>query len=463
MGSRSSTRSFKKVLLWIIIPAIILAALFGYLSKHKNNSRFWFDEGWYQNFTLKNGMEVIVIPNHKIPAVTQMVWYKVGSIEDPKGKSGLAHFLEHLMFKGTPAHPKGDFSKLVEQNGGQENAFTSHDYTAYYQVISKDKLTLMMSLEADRMKNLILSPEEVASERAVILEERKMRYDNQPRALLKEKMEQALFPNHPYGTQAIGWEKEMEGLTREDALEFYKKYYAPNNAILIVAGDVKADEVAKLAKKYYEPLAPSKDLQERIQLPEPGAVTEHEVELVDERVREPEIWQAYIAPSYHGSDGGSDFYAAVLLSKILGEGNLSRFYRNLVVDKKLASMAGTDYDGITFGPGGFEAFAIPASGVSINDVRVAMQEEIKKIAENGIDDAELELAKKSLIAEQTYGHEGLQSMGLLAGQLAIANIDPDFISTLPDSINAISADEIQIVAQKIFKDENKVTGVLHGK
>ena len=463
MENPSSTKlSIKTVVLSILIAVLVLAVAWAYFSKSKS-SIFRFDEGWYQSFTLKNGMEVIVIPNHKIPAVTQMVWYKVGAIEDPAGKSGLAHFLEHLMFKGTPSHPEGQFSKLVEQNGGQENAFTSHDYTAYYQVISKDKLPLMMSLEADRMQNLILSPEEVGHERAVILEERKMRYDNQPRALLKEKMSAALYPNHPYSIQAIGWANEMEGLTREDALSFYKKYYAPNNAILIVAGDVTAKEVEALAKKYYGPLQPSKDLKERITLPEPGKITQHEIAFTDERVKDPEFWLSYTAPNYRGGNDGEEFYAMILLSKILGEGNLSRFYRSLVVEKKLATMAGSDYDGINFGVGELEIHAIPAYGVPMSTLREAIKEEINKVLTQGVDDAELESAKKSLIAEQTYSHEGLQSLGLLAGSLAVIDIDPDFITTLPDRINAVTPDQIQIVAQKVLKDDNAVVGVLSGK
>lgn len=440
----------------------MLVAYWTYASKTKG-SILRFDEGWYQTFLLKNGMEVIVIPNHKIPAVTQMVWYKVGAIEDPSGKSGLAHFLEHLMFKGTPSYPKGEFSRLVEKNGGKENAFTSHDYTGYYQVISKDKLELVMKLEADRMTNLVLDEDEVNSERSVILEERKMRYDNTPRMLLRERMDAALFPAHPYGTQAIGWDKEMETLTREDALNFYKKYYAPNNAILIVAGDVTMKEVEKLAKKYYGPIEANKKLPDRVMLPEPGKIMQHDVLLEDERVRDPELWRSYISPSFRDNEGGEDFYAAVLLSKILGEGTLSRFYQHLVVEKKIATMAGTDYDGVTFGPGNFDVFAIPANGVSIADLKAAINEEIKTIIEKGVDDAELESAKKSLIAEQTYAHEGLQSLGVLAGQLSVIDIDPDFITTFPDRINAVDADEVRKAAERIFNDETSVTGVLSGK
>ena len=331
MENPSSTKSSIKVVgIFILVLALALAA---FLYFHKSRDYFRFNEGWYQSFTLKNGLQVIVVPNHKIPAVTQMMWYKVGAVEDPAGKSGLAHFVEHLMFKGTPKHPKGEFSKLVEQNGGHENAFTAHDYTAFYQVISKEKLPLIMELEADRMHNLVLEPEDVEKERRVILEERKMRYDNQPRALLKEKMDDALYPNTPYHIQAIGWEKEMEGLTREDALAFYKKYYAPNNGILIVAGDVDAKEVEKLANKYYGPLPSNPNIKPRADYPVLSPVTNKDLVFHDARVKEPEFWREYIAPNYSENDG-DDYYSLVLLSKIMGEGNLSRLYRDLVIDKK---------------------------------------------------------------------------------------------------------------------------------
>lgn len=453
---RSLTRTLAFTGVVIFLMALIGVVYWSKLSK----SQLWFDEGWYQTFMLKNGMQVIVIPNHKIPAVSHMVWYRVGAVEDPDEKSGLAHFLEHLMFKGTPKHPAGEFSKLVEQNGGHENAFTSHDYTAYYQVISKDKLPLMMELEADRMTHLSLKQEDVDHELQVILEERKMRIDNQPRALMKEQMDLQLYQDHPYGTQVIGWSDEMEGLTRNDALAFYKKYYAPNNAILVVAGDVDAKDVEALAKKYYGVIPANPNLKDREIPALPEQLSPRDVVYPDARVREPEYWRSYMAPNFANNEENEDFYALTLLSKIVGEGNISRLYRSLVVDKKIATSVGSDYSGLNLGPGEFEVYAIPSTGVPVAEVKKAIDAELEKVLKEGVTDDELELAKKSLLAEQIYEHEGLQNLSTLVGALAVLNVEPEFVSTLPDRINAVTTDEIQEAAQKVIKPENSVSGEL---
>jgi zinc protease len=276
-----------------------------------------------ETFTLKNGLQVVVIPNHRAPVVTHMIWYKFGAADEHRGKSGIAHFLEHLMFKGTPHVPDGQFSMIVKKLGGNDNAFTTHDYTAFYQDISLPSLPRMMEMEADRMKNLTLDESQVTSERQVIIEERHQRVDNQPAAKFQEQMMSALFINHPYGTPVIGWLHEMEGLTREDALTNYNTWYAPNNAILVVSGDITAADLKPLAEKYYDDI-PTSDVPVRSRPMPAPIIAETQMTYKDPRVGLPVIMKTYRAP--HGSD------ALELLTEIFGGSTTSRLYKDLVID-----------------------------------------------------------------------------------------------------------------------------------
>lgn len=253
-------------------------------------------------FTLDNGMEVVVIEDHRAPAVTQMVWYRIGAADEPPGHSGIAHFLEHLMFQGTDDMAEGAFSATVEENGGTDNAFTSWDYTAYFQRVAADRLDLMMKMEADRMRDLQLTEDDVVTERQVILEERSQRTDGDPGSLMNEQMAAAQFMNHPYGIPVIGWRHEMEALSRQDALDFYQANYAPNNAILIVAGDVQPDEVRALVEKHYGPLAPSDRIKPRERPQEPPQLAERRLVMQDERVSEPYLVRTYLAPERNAGD-----------------------------------------------------------------------------------------------------------------------------------------------------------------
>ncbi|MEO1422615.1 MAG: pitrilysin family protein, partial [Pseudomonadota bacterium] len=221
------------------------------------------------SFTLENGLQVVVIEDDRAPVVTNMVWYKVGSADDPRGKSGIAHYLEHLMFKGTDELAPGEFSEIVAANGGQGNAFTSYDFTGYFQRIASDRLETVIRMEADRMRDLVISQDDWLAERAVVLEERASRVENSPSALLGEQRTAALYLHHPYAVPIIGWRHELEALTREDALEFYERFYAPNNAILVVAGDTTREEVRRLAETHFGPLDPSVDLPDRERVSEP--------------------------------------------------------------------------------------------------------------------------------------------------------------------------------------------------
>ncbi|HLJ70061.1 MAG TPA: pitrilysin family protein, partial [Roseiarcus sp.] len=296
------------------------------------------------NFRLANGLEVVVIPDHRAPVVTHMVWYRNGSADDPPGKSGIAHFLEHLMFKGTAAHPQGEFSKVIAELGGQENAFTGNDYTAYFQRVAKQHLGVMMAFEADRMTGLQLTDEVVAPERDVVLEERRMHCDADPGAQLGEAMQAALFTHHPYGTPIIGWAHEIEDLSRADALAYYRRFYTPQNATLIVAGDVEPDEVRTLAETTYGKIKPLGETPQRRRPKEPPALARRTVTVNDEKVEQP-VWQrCYLTPSYRTAQPG-EAEAIEVLAHILGGGQTSLLYRVLTIEERIAAAIGAQYLG----------------------------------------------------------------------------------------------------------------------
>src|SRR6187402_1899446 len=278
------------------------------------------------DYKLANGLELVVIPDHRAPVVTHMIWYKVGSADETAGKSGLAHFLEHLMFKGTDKNPSGRFSQVVATIGGQENAFTSADYTGYFQRVPRDQLKAMMEFEADRMTGLELTDDVVRPELNVVLEEQNMRVANNPAARLGEQMDAALYLNHPYGRPVIGWRHEIEQLDREGALEFYRRFYAPNNAILVVAGDVTAAEVRTMAEETYGKVPRFAEIKPRLRPQEPVQQAARTVTLADPRVTQPSISRYYLAPSSLKARPGES-EALDVLAHILGRGSNSRLYQ----------------------------------------------------------------------------------------------------------------------------------------
>ena len=330
-----------------------------------------------ETFTLDNGMQVVVVTNRRAPVVSHHVWYKVGSADSPLGKSGLAHFLEHLMFKGTANLEPGEFSRIVARNGGNENAFTGPDYTGYFQTIAKDRLELVMRMEADRMVNLVLDDDEVVRERSVVLEERSQRTDNDPGARLGEQLNATQFYHHPYRLPVIGWRHEMETYSREDALDFYRAWYAPNNAVLIVAGDIDAAELRPLAEKYYGAI-PARPVPERDRVQEPPQDARREVVLSDPRVQQPYWLRSYLAPSF--SAGASEHaYPLEVLSEILGGTSTSRLYRSLVIEQKLATSAGAYYRGTALDLTTFRVYATPRPGVSLDQLEAAVEAELDRL------------------------------------------------------------------------------------
>ncbi len=411
-----------------------------------------------ETFTLENGMEVVVVPNHRAPVVVHMVWYRVGAADDPVGKSGVAHFLEHLMFKGTPSYPDGEFSRLVARHGGNENAFTSQDYTGYYQKVAKERLGLVMALEADRMTNLVLSDEVVLPERDVIIEERRSRVDNEPSALLGEQIAAAQYLAHPYGVPIIGWEHEIRALTTDDALAFYRRHYAPGNAILVVSGDITVAELKPLAEKHYG-VIPAQDIAPRLRPQEPPQRAARRVELRDGRVSQPSLSRSYIAPSL--TAGATEHaYPLQLLAEALGGGATSRLYRALVVERQLAASAGAWYDDLSLDLTRFVVYATPSPGVEIAELEAAIDEEIARLLDDGVGEDEIARIKQRLIAETTYARDSLYTAARAFGAARTSGVSVAEIEAWPDRIEAVTVEQINQAARAVLRFEGSVTGVL---
>ncbi|WP_404438559.1 M16 family metallopeptidase [Bradyrhizobium daqingense] len=412
------------------------------------------------SFTLSNGMQVVVIPDRRTPVVTEMIWYKVGSADETPGKSGLAHFLEHLMFKGTSKHPAGEFSQTVLRVGGNENASTSVDYTNYFQRVPKEQLPTMMEFEADRMTGLVLKDENVLPERDVVLEEYNMRVANNPDARLNEQIMAALYLNHPYGRPVIGWHQEIEKLDREDALAFYRRFYAPNNAILVIAGDVDAAEVRPLVERNFgsipaQPAIPARRV--RPQEPEPAAP--RTVTLADPRVEQPSMRRYYLVPSATTAAAGESA-ALDVLAQLIGSGSNSYLYRALVVDKPLAVSANASYSSISLDPTQFAISAAPKPGVSFAEVEQAVDGVIANVAQNPIRAEDLERVKTQLIAEAIYAQDNQAVLARWYGGALTTGLSIEDIRSWPDRIRAVTAEQVRAAAQKWLQKKRSVTGYL---
>lgn len=411
------------------------------------------------DFTLDNGLEVVVIPDRRAPVVTHMLWIKVGSADEEPGKSGIAHFLEHLMFKGTENHPQGEFSARIAEVGGRENAFTSYDYTAYFQQVAPEHLEEMMQFESDRLTGLVLTDEVVDPERQVVIEERNSRIETRPNAILGEAINATLYQNSGYGVPIIGWMHEIEQLNRQDALEFYQRYYAPNNAILIVAGDVDAEDVRVLAEEYYGPIPANPDLGERIRTQEPPQRTARTVTLRDERVTVPGYSRTWLVPSYTTADEG-EAEALDLLAEILGGGIRSRLYQALVVEQGIASSAGAYYRGTALNDTSFGVYGAPRGEATLEDVERAADAEIGRIAQDGITEEELEAAKNRYLRSVIFARDDQSGMANLYGSALTTGSTVRDVAEWPDRIRAVEADAIKAAAERYLDSSRAVTGYL---
>ena len=410
-------------------------------------------------FKLDNGMEVVVVEDHRAPAVQQMVWYRAGSADEPKGSSGVAHFLEHLLFKATDKMEAGEFSATVALNGGRDNAFTSYDYTAYFQRVAADRLELMMEMEADRMKNIRLTPENIRTERDVILEERNQRTDNSPGALFNEQVNAAQYLNHRYGTPVIGWRHEMEELDLDDALSFYETYYSPNNAILVVSGDVEPDEVRRLAEKYYGVIPANPDLPERIRTQEPPQTAERRLVFRDARVAQPYVTRSYLAPE---RDPGDQEKAAALtiLSEILGGGTTSYLAEKLQFDTQVATYTGAFYNGGSLDDTTFDFVVVPAAGVTLQDAEDALDAALQSFLETGVDADQLDRIKLQIRANQIYARDDAESVANRYGRALAIGLTVEDVQAWPGILDAVTADDIMQAAREVLDRRTSVTGWL---
>ena len=409
-------------------------------------------------FKLSNGMEVVVICDHRAPVVTHMVWYRAGAADGRAGASGIAHFLEHLMFKSTDKHPDGAFAKTVMQLGGQLNAFTSQDVTAYHERISKDHLKTMMEMEADRMVNLRFTDAEVATERLVVLEERRLHYEGNPRARLTEKMNATLYPSHPYGTPVIGWEHEIETLSRDDALDFYKRHYAPNNALLVVLGDVSPDEVRRLAEETYGRLPANPQVHVRARFSEQTPATPRRVTLEDSRAGSASFQRYYSVPSYATAKPGEAEALDVLL-RIVGDGTTGRLVRSLVVEDKVAAAASGNYSGILLDSGTISLHAVASHG-SLDRVEAAVDRVLDEVRTNGVSEIEIERAKTSLRADYAFSGDEQEKLAARYGWARSVGRTIDQVETWPEAIARVTARDIKAVASAHFDERHSVTGWL---
>jgi zinc protease len=411
------------------------------------------------HFTLANGLEVVVVPDHRAPVVTHMIWYKVGAADETPGKSGLAHFLEHLMFKGTVKYPADTFSQTVAEIGGQENAFTASDYTGYYQRVPREHLKEMMEMEADRITGLTLTDDVVRPELQVVLEEQNMRVANNPSGRLSEQMDAALYLNHPYGRPVIGWRQEIEKLDSADALAFYRRFYTPNNAIVVIAGDVTPEEVKTLAEETYGKIAPRIAIGPRVRPKEPVQEAPRTVTLADPRVEQPTVNRYYLVSSSTTAKAGES-EALDVLARALGATSTGLLYRTLVLDKGIALNAGAYYSSTALDYGKFGIYASPKPGHTLHEVEAAIDAVIAAVVDKGITDDELDRAKNRLIADAVYAQDNQATLARWFGAALATGETVDQVRTWPDRIHAVTADAVRDAARRWLDRRWSVTGYL---
>ena len=420
-------------------------------------SKLAFAEFKPQRTILENGLEIVVLKNNRVPAVAHSIWYKVGSADETNGKSGVAHFLEHLLFKGTEKLKPGEFSQIVARNGGKENAFTSKNYTGYFQLIHKSKLELVMSLEADRMKNIKLIEKEFENEKTVVLEERYSRINNNPLALLAERINTALFMKHPYRRPIIGWEHEIKNLSLNDVMKFYDKFYAPNNAIIVICGDVKLDEVVRVAKKYFGSIKPSK-IDERSWTNEPTQHAPRGVVLKSKNTAIPVFKRYYLVPTYTKSK--KEALALEVFAEIFGNPLTGMLFEEFVKNKKLATSASAYYYSDGFDDTSFTISIVPKKEVTLNDIASHLDKYLDEIEKKIISSDELTKVKKRLINETIFAQDSLYMGMRIFGSSLSTGYSLKDITDWPNDIQKVSINDLQNILLKTFDLNKSVTGYL---
>jgi zinc protease len=442
---------------WLLRIALVLTVVVAWIAPASSQTAS--NEWKVTDFLLDNGMEVVVIPDRRAPIVTHMVWYKIGSADEQPGKSGIAHFFEHLMFKATSNHPAGEFDRAVSAIGGSNNAFTSYDYTVFHETVAPEALEQMMGFEADRMRNLVLNDEVIATERDVVLEERRSRVDSDPDALLDEEVSATLYQNQPYRIPVIGWMQEIEKLNRADAKAFYDSYYTPNNAVLVVAGDVEPDTVKAMAERTYGKVARGPNLAPRVRPSEPEQNTRRTVTLTDARVSVPSFSTQWVVPSYHTAKPG-EAEALDLLAEILGGGPRSRLYQELVVKKGIAASAGASFSGTMLDDTSFAVYGAPRGSATLAEVEAAVASEVSRIALDGVSPEELEQAKSRFVRSMIFARDRQSSMANIYGSTLATGGTVEDVEQWPDRIRSVTALDVKAAAGHYLAPEHATTGYL---
>jgi zinc protease len=411
-------------------------------------------------FKLENGLEVLVIEDHRAPVVVHMVWYRVGSADEPRGKSGIAHYLEHLMFKGTDDLDPGEFSEVVAANGGSDNAFTSYDYTGYFQRVAADRLPLMMEMEADRMRDLQIAEALAGPELAVVLEERNQRTESDPASLFGEQRRAAQYLSHPYGIPVIGWRHEIAALTLDDAKAFYREHYAPNNAVVVVAGDVDPDQVRSLAERYYGALEPNPDHEPRARPQEPPQLAERRLTFEDPRVAQPYVIRTYLVPE---RDPGDQRDAAVLsvLAEILGGSSATSYLgQRLQLDEKVAIYTSAFYSGLSLDDTTFGLVVVPVPGVSLESAEAALDNALADFIEDGVDPEQFERIRMQIRAADIYALDDISSLARRYGQALAIGLSVEDVEAWPEVLQSVTEEEVIAAAEQLLDRRTAVTGYL---
>lgn len=409
-------------------------------------------------FSLENGMDIVVIEDHRAPVVVHMVWYRVGSADEPPGKSGIAHFLEHLMFKATDELASGELSETVKRNGGSDNAFTSYDFTAYFQRISSDRLELVMDMEASRMDGLALVEDDIETERNVVIEERNQRVENEPSALFSEQMRAAQYLHHPYGIPIIGWMHEARELTLEDAQEFYRAHYGPNNAVLVVAGDVEPDQVRLLAEKHYGVIPANLAIQKRDRVDEPPQLAERRLAYSDPRIGNNYVSRTYLAPE-RNSGAQEQAAALVMLAELLGGSQTTSYFaRKLLFESQSSVYASASYRARSLDETIFSLVNVPAPGVSLDEAEAALDQAVASFIEEGVDAEELERLKNQYRASQIYAQDSISGLANRYGAALTSGLTVADVQAWPEILQAVTEEDIIAAAKLVFNRENAVTG-----
>jgi len=446
--SRSPWADFSAALA-VAVVLLAVAATPPEAAPQRRASEFW----------LPNGMQVVVVPDHRAPVVTHVVWYRVGGADNALGQSGVAHFLEHLMFRSTKKLKSGELARTVSRLGGRDNAVTSHDATYYFQRLPKEHLKTAMVMEADRMRNLNLVEGEVATERDVVLQERRSVVDSKPLAILDELINANLYLNHPYRIPVLGWEHEMKKLNRETAIAFYRRFYAPNNAILVVAGDVTQDEVRKLAQETYGQLRRQPGVLRVARPSEPPQRGIRRVELRDPRAGALALQRYYMTPSYKSAEPG-EAEALDTLSIILGDGPTSRLYRQLVEEKDIAANAGASFSAVALDGGTLTLYALAGGGTKLEAIEQAMDAAIEQFIKEGPSEEELEQAKNAMIASYVYSADNQAGLAQRYGSNLVIGRTIADIEEWPDRVAKVTAADVKKVAAKYLDLQSSVTGYL---